>query len=150
MPTHRRKPKTEKEAWGMVFSGWRFLLTTRIETITDIVKKGIYWPLTFYMLFGGSIFAYNYFTVDKFEIKEFGNNTTEFSLMPQAYAAPQDGTRVQIGKQSVRIETYPYDSYITKGFEYIVIVPKGSDKGIGISIPPDQRKELMSRFLEKR
>lgn len=144
-----RRPKTEKEAWRMIISGWRFLLLTRIETITDIVKKGIYWPLTFYMLFGGGIFAYNYFTVDKFEIKEFGEATTEFSLIPSAYAAPQDKTKVQIGKQSVAVETYPFDAYIEKGFGYIIIVPKGSEQGIGIKIPDAQKKELM-HFLQKK
>jgi len=68
MPIH--KPHTEREAWNYVMKGWMFLLTNKAQSITDIMKKGFYWPLTFYMLFGGGIFSYNYFTADKVSIGE--------------------------------------------------------------------------------
>jgi len=96
MPT--KKPHTEKEAFRMVMCGWKFLLTNRIDSIVDVVKKSFYWPLTLYMLFGGAIFGYKYFIADTFKIEKAEPisevRQPEFSLMPTAYA--QQSTDIPI------------------------------------------------------
>ena len=80
MPTH--VPKTTKEALNMVKRGWMFLL-----------KKNptIFAPLTFWMVFGGFIFLYNYVSADKFSIKEAkpigAVETRSYGIIDRAIAA---------------------------------------------------------------
>ena len=77
MPVH--VPKTSKEAMNMVKRGWMFLLKK---------NPAIFVPLTFWILFGGFIFLYQYVDADKFIMKEAKpiGESVSFSIMPQAIA----------------------------------------------------------------
>jgi hypothetical protein len=77
----RRTPKTTKEAFNMIKRAWLFLLKR---------NPAVFAPLTFWMIFGGFIFLYNYVSADKFTIKEakpIGQVVSpSLSLTPQAFA----------------------------------------------------------------
>jgi len=78
-----RVPKTTKEALNMVKRGWMFLLKK---------NPAVFAPLSFWMLFGGFIFLYNYVDADKFTVKEAQPlSQSSFNIMPQAVASEMGG-----------------------------------------------------------
>lgn len=82
MPTRKVIiPKTTNEAIEMIKRGWWFLAKKYPVFVA---------PLSFWMIFGGAIFMYNYVAADRFEVKEAKPlsqpTSANFSIMPQAYA----------------------------------------------------------------
>jgi len=82
MPSHTCK--TTKEALSMIRRGWLFLLKK---------NPAITIPLSFWMIFGGFIFLYNYVDADKFTIREakpigalYQPTTPKLKIMPEALA----------------------------------------------------------------
>ena len=77
--TRRKRQQTQAEAWMTIAKTWVWL-----------TKKNplIMGPLTFYLLFGGAIFGYNYLSVDKMEVEKAVplGEQVQFSVMPKAYA----------------------------------------------------------------
>lgn len=90
MPLH--VPKTTKEALNMVKRGWIFLLKR---------NPTIFAPLTFWMIFGGFIFLYQYVDADKFMVKEAKpiGQSVSFSIMPQAIAENNNDNPVMFGNK---------------------------------------------------
>ena len=81
----RRTPKTTREALNMIKRAWLFLIKR---------NPAVFAPLTFWMIFGGSIFLYNYVDADKFSIKEakpIGQVVSpSFDIVPKAFAGQRN------------------------------------------------------------
>jgi len=75
-----KEPENQVEAMKMIAKLWGWLLKK---------NPAIFLPLTLWMLFGGLVYGYNYLSADKVTIKNavpLSENTTQFSIMPQAVA----------------------------------------------------------------
>jgi hypothetical protein len=125
-------PETQLDALFIVGQAWSYLM-----------KKNpvIFWPLTFYLLFGGGIFAYNYFTANKFEVKEAKPLGAEFSIMPKAYAG---GIPIRFEGKTWGYADTNFVAVVRIDAPGIVVYDKRSKRvfNVEFSSPEDFRKQM--------
>lgn len=117
-------PKTTREALNMVKRGWFFLLKK---------NPAIFAPLTFWMLFGGFIFLYNYVDADKFTVKEAKplseTVSPSFSIVPQALAGDKrSGIPIYFNKQLWGYEDTTFVAKVASDRPVILVYDKQTKK----------------------
>jgi hypothetical protein len=137
----RKLPRTTKEAIDMIRKGWMFLMKKYPIFVT---------PLTFWMVFGGFIFLYNYTSADKFEIKEAKplGEITPSSFMPTAFAIQKtDGIPIIFNDQKWGYEDTTFIAKVAKDRPVLLVYDKISKKvyEIGFSSNRDVKMQLQQK-----
>lgn len=131
-----REPKTQIEALTMIAKIWGWLIKK---------NPAIFLPLTFWMLFGGAYYAYNYIVTDKVNIKDaqpLSENKSEISIMPQAVAGEQVGNPIIFNGKLWGYEDTTYIAKVDKLRPVILVYNKNTKEVKQVEFEVSFNKQL--------
>ena len=138
---NHKEPETQMEALSMVGKSWYWLVTK---------NPVVFIPLTFWMLFGGGIFFYNYVSADKVTIKEAKpiseNTDIKFSIVPQAYATGDQGVPIRYNGQLWGYEDTNFVAKVDKNRPIILVYDKRTKEVKEVSFDLDLKYRLQKKY----
>ena len=124
----------------MAAKAWTWLITK---------NPIVFIPLTFWMLFGGGIFLYNYVATDKVTIKNaepLSENAIELSLIPKAFAGGDKSMPIVYNGRLWGYEDTNFVAKVDKDRPIILVYDKRSKEVKQVSFDLDLKYRLQKQY----